>query len=100
MNFKYILTGHTLGLSLTPSHFWSVTGYSCKMIPHLLQLSQDVCTVIRTLLGNFAVLLGNSKFKNSNDNLTMKKPKTGKTKIITRFNQDSKPVFQYEIGSE
>ena len=39
--------------------------WTCKVInlSLILQLSQDVCTAIRTLLGNFAVLLGNFKIQ-------------------------------------
>ena len=47
----------------------------------LFYLCQNVCTAIRTLLGNFAVLLGNCKIQ------TMKKPKTRKTKMITSLPQ-------------
>ena len=39
-----------------------------------VQLSQDVCTAIAVLLGNF---------KNLNDHFTTKKPKIGKTKMLT-----------------
>ena len=43
------------------------------------QLIRDVCMTIRTLLGNFALLL------NSNNNLIMKNGKNGKTTMKTFF---------------
>ena len=51
-----------------------------------MQLSQDLCMANRTLLGNFVVSLG--YFKNSNENLTMKKPRTGKNEDNTFFCPD------------
>ena len=64
-----------------------------------MHLSQDFCMANRALLGNFVVSLG--YFKNSNENLTMKKPRTGKNEDNNFFCpdglQDSKTVFKYEI---
>ena len=65
-----------------------------------LQMSQDFYMAICILLDNFTVLLDNLKFLI--DNMTLKKPKTGTTKMKTFCPniQDSNTVFRYEIRPE